>query len=784
MTTSLQIVHNLLAEARLDWSLTEKLMQRLSQLPEEEVSGAEAIDMLIDLCLQNVLDDPAFERAAARFLLMKIYAEVGGVYHIDYRRSFPYYIEKGVKIGVLDDALLSFDLEMLANAISAERDLLLTYAGLYTLYDRYLVREPESGRLLEAPQALWMRVAMGLSLNERDRERWALRFYDMLSELRYLHSTPTIFNSGTTHHQLASCYLYDVQDSLEHILESAKEFGMLAKYAGGIGTAVSKIRAIGSPVRGINGRSGGLVPFLRLYDGLIGAISQGGRRRGTMCVYLEPWHLEVDAFLDLKRNIGDPNLRTPALNTALWIPDEFVKRVIEDAYWYLFDPLYVPGLTEVYGRRFSEVYSSHSARAEAGELPKRAWRKVRARELFLKMLAALMETGHPWLTFKDSANARSMLKSIGVIHSGNLCTEVFLPTSEEEIAVCNLASVNLAKHVKEDGEIDWTKLAETVKIAVRALDNAIDVNLYPSDRAKRSNLLNRPIGLGVMGFAELLAIKGIPYDSRDAIELADRILEFVSYHAILASHELSLERGSFPRFKESEWAKGKVPIDTLEDLERERGERVEVDRSTRLDWDSLRAKVREGMRNGTVMAIAPTATISLIAGTTPALDPYFSNVFTRHTLSGKFIEVNRYLVRDLKELGLWDKVKERLVEEDGDLSKIEGVPDDVRRKYPTAFQISPFTLIDIAAVAQKWVDMAISRSLYLKANKPTDIAAVYIYAWRKGLKSTYYCFIRPRMRGEPYTVDVNKAVKSPSWLVEAQKEVEILHGQEVCEGCD
>ncbi|MDT7879063.1 MAG: ribonucleoside-diphosphate reductase subunit alpha [Candidatus Caldarchaeales archaeon] len=775
---------SLLEEAGLEQDIRARLLQDTEGLLHEGLSRDEVLDLFIHAALQNVLDDTKFEAAAVRLLLLKMYSEITGDLRLDYERYFCSYIEEGVNKGVLDERLLKFDLGRLARALDQRRDLLFSYTGLYTLYDRYLVRDPESRRLLEAPQALWMRVAMGLSLVERDKEAWALRFYELLSNLRYLPSTPTLFNSGTPHHQLASCYLYDVQDSLEHILNAAKEFGMLAKYAGGIGTSVTKIRALGAPVRGINGRSGGLLPFLRLYDGLISAISQGGRRRGTMCVYLEPWHLEVDAFLDLKRNVGDPYLRTPSLNTALWVPDEFMARVLQDGDWYLFDPLYVQGLTEAYGRRFSELYATYCAKAEAGELPSRAWRKVKARELYLKVLAALMETGHPWLTFKDAANVRSMLRGVGVIHSGNLCTEVFLPTNEEEIAVCNLASVNLARHVREDGEIDWIKLAETVKIAVRGLDNAIDVNLYPSERARRSNLLNRPIGLGVMGFAELLAMKGIPYDSPEAVELADRLLEFISYHAIMASHELSRERGSFPRFKESEWAKGRLPLDTLEDLERERGVPVEVDRKTRLDWESLRAKVREGMRNGTVMAIAPTATISIIAGTSPGLDPYFSNIFSRQTLSGKFIDVNRYLMNELKTLGLWEKVKEKLVEEQGDLSRIEGLPDDIKRKYPTAFQISPFTLIDIAAVAQKWVDMAISRTLYLVASRPSDIAEVYLYAWRKGLKSTYYCFVRPRMHAEPYTVDVNKTERRPLWLIETQKEVEALQACRRCEGCD
>ncbi len=766
-----QRTDEVLRRAMLPEPMRRQLLDEALPFCSEAMSDDELLAALLVAAVQNITVDPDYERAAARLLLLQIYREATGAFAIDYATYFPRYIRDGVERGVLHPDLLRFDLERLARAIVPERDHLLPYIGLYTLYDRYFVRDVETRRVLEVPQALWMRVAMGLALNERDNDAWALRFYEMMSTLRYLPSTPTLFNSGTPHHQLASCYLYDVHDSLDHILEAAYEFGMLAKYAGGIGTAVTKIRAIGAPVKGINGKSGGLIPFLHMYDALIKSINQGGRRRGTMCVYLEPWHLEVEAFLDLKRNAGDPYLRTPSLNTALFIPDEFMRRVETDDDWYLFDPLYVPDLTECYGRTFSERYRAYIAKAEAGELPQRAWRKVKARELFLKILASLMETGHPWLTFKDATNARSMLKGVGVIHSLNLCTEVALPTNRDEIAVCNLASVNLARHLRDDGSVDWDKLAETVRVAVRGLDNVIDLNLYPSEKARRSNLQNRPIGLGLMGFAEVLARTGIAYNDPAAAEFADRVTEFISYHAILTSHELAQERGVFPRFAQSEWAKGRVPIDTLDDLERERGEPLAVDRTARLDWETVRTKVRCGMRNGTVMAIAPTATIALIAGTSPSLDPYFSNFFSRQTLSGKFAEFNPVLVAELKRLGLWGQVREHLIAARGDLQEVDDVPEALKQRFPTAFQVTPEAYLRVAAKAQKWVDMAISRNLFHSVRRPADIAAVYLQAWRMGLKSTYYCFVNPRMQVEPSTVRVNKALQRPKWVVQTEAEV-------------
>lgn len=753
----------------------------LLELSDRLKAGAD-LSELIDLAVEKMVWDPAYERAAARLFLLKVYREVCHREAFDYRSYFPGYIREGVRVGALDPRLLEFDLEFLGRNLRPERDLLLPYIGLYTLYDRYLVREPESGRLLEAPQALWMRVAMGLALNE-PREawhRWALRFYELMSSLRYLPSTPTLFNAGTPHHQLASCYLYDVHDSLEHILNSAFEFGMLAKYAGGIGTSVSKLRALGAPVRGINGKSGGLIPFLHMYDALIRSVSQGGRRRGTLCVYLEPWHLEIEAFLDLKRGVGDPYLRTPSLNTALWVPDEFMRRVRADADWYLFDPLYAGELTEAYGPEFDRRYQALVDRALAGQLPARAFRRVRARELYAKVLAALIETGHPWLTFKDAANARSMLKGAGVIHSGNLCTEVFLPTSPEEIAVCNLASVNLARHL-EGQQIAWEKLGETVKVAVRGLDNVIDLNLYPSPRAAKSNLANRPVGLGLMGFAELLARLGLAYDDPAAADLLDRVVEFVSYEAILESHRLAGERGAFPNFGRSEWARGRVPLDTLTDLAAGRGLELKVDPSARLDWEPVRAAVRLGMRNGTVLAVAPTATIALIAGTSPSLDPYYSNIFARQTLSGKFLEVNPVLFEELKSLGLWEQAREALVESQGDVRALTWLPQEIRRRYPTAYQLSPEAYLELAARAQKWVDLGVSRSLFFEDATPATLARVYLEAWERGLKGTYYCFVNPRMRPEPATVRVNKALARPRWVLKAEAEACGLEGCESCQ---
>jgi ribonucleoside-diphosphate reductase alpha chain len=764
-------------ETGLPEDLWAPILQEAWESGVEALDPLQALEALLLSITARIWEEPLYERAAAALMRRRILLEALGTEDPDYAAAFPAYIREGVRRGALHPDLLTYDLDRLARALDPRRDALLPYVGLATLFDRYLVRDPETRQVLEPPQFMWMRVAMGLALRETDREGWALRFYERMSTLRFLPSTPTLFNSGTPHHQLASCYLYEVLDSLEHILDAAATFGMLAKYAGGIGASVTRIRAAGAPVRGINGRSGGLIPFLHLYDALIHAINQGGRRRGTMAAYLEPWHLEIEAFLDLRRNAGDPYQRTPSLDTALWIPDAFMERVEADADWYLFDPLYAGDLVDLYGEAFRRRYEEHIARAERGEIPRRAWRKVRAWELYLRILDALLETGHPWITFKDSSNLRSMLRHAGIIHSLNLCTEVALPTCPEEIAVCNLGSVNLARHLNANGSLDEAELACTVEIAMRALDNVIDLNLYPSERARRSNFLNRPVGLGCMGFAELLSRQGLSFNDPEAAEWADRLVEQLSFHAIRASCALARERGPFPRFPGSEWSKGRLPFDTLEDLERERGRTIEVDRGGRLDWTVLRDAVRAGIRNGAVIAIAPTATIALIAGTSPSLDPYFSNLFVRTTLSGRFVEFNPALVETLKALGLWERVRERLVETQGDVWAIPEIPEPVRRRFPTAFQIHPEALLEIAARAQKWVDMGISRSLYFTSETPADLAEVYLQAWRKGLKATYYCYVMPRMRAEPATVRVNKAARRPRWVEAAEAE---LQAEAVC----
>jgi ribonucleoside-diphosphate reductase alpha chain len=773
-------------EAGLPEDLWTPILQEAWDSGVEALDPPQALEAMLLSITARIWEEPLYERAAAALIRRRILLEALGAEDPDYAAAFPAYIQEGVRRGALHPDLLTYDLDRLAQALDPQRDALLPYVGLATLLDRYLVRDLETRQVLEPPQFMWMRVAMGLALRETDREGWALRFYEQMSTLRFLPSTPTLFNSGTPHHQLASCYLYEVLDSLEHILDATATFGMLAKYAGGIGASVTRIRAAGAPVRGINGRSGGLIPFLHLYDALIHAINQGGRRRGTMAAYLEPWHLEIEAFLDLRRNAGDPYQRTPSLDTALWIPDAFMERVEADADWYLFDPLYAGDLVDLYGEAFRRRYEEHIARAERGEIPRRAWRKVRARELYLRILDALLETGHPWITFKDSSNLRSMLRHAGIIHSLNLCTEVALPTCLDEVAVCNLGSVNLARHLNANGSPDEAEIARTVEIAMRALDNVIDLNLYPSERARRSNLLNRPVGLGCMGFAELLSRQGLSFNDPEAAEWADRLVEQLSFHAIRASCALARERGSFPRFPGSEWSKGRLPFDTLEDLERERGRAIKVDRGGRLDWASLRDAVRAGIRNGAVMAIAPTATIALIAGTSPSMDPYFSNLFVRTTLSGRFVEFNPALVETLKALGLWGRIRERLVETQGDVWAIPEIPEPVRRRFPTAFQIHPEALLEIAARAQKWVDMGISRSLYFASQTSAGLAEVYLQAWRKGLKATYYCYMMPRMRAEPATVRVNKAAQRPRWVEAAEAELQAGTACAVdssCEAC-
>jgi ribonucleoside-diphosphate reductase alpha chain len=708
-------------------------------------------DLLLDVALSHVGDDPDYSLLAARILLFDLYKRIlGKSSFVDlgsaHRSGFPDYIATAVERDLLSPRLVKdFDLDRLADALRPERDLAFRFNGLFALQERYLVRDLFANVVLEAPQFFWMRVAMGVSLEERDPTQQALAFYDAMSTMRYLPSTPTLFNAGTPLSQLSSCFLMEAQDSMDSIGKTLCDIMQLAKYAGGIGASLTKLRATGSVIRSINGRSSGPIPFVKMMDAVIAGVDQGGRRRGTLAVYMEPWHYDVERFLDLKQRSGDDSQRAHTLNTVLFLNDEFLRRVEADEAWFLFDPNETPDLPELCGVAFAERYRHYVEEARAGRL--RTYRTLKARDLFHRMLKSLVETSHPWLTFKDPGNLRCPIANVGVVHSSNLCTEIFLPTDAGHVAVCNLASIVLPRHVI-DGDIQWDALASTARLAVRHLDDVIESNFYAIPEAQRANEGTRPVGLGMMGWSDLLEKLGIPFDSPRALDLLDRIAEFISFHAIDASADLARERGSFPDFEGSDWSKGLVPIDTLERLDAERGEPVAVVRTTRLDWGALRSKVAGGMRNGTMMAIAPTATISLIAGTSQSIEPPFAVVYSRNNISGKFLEVNDNLVARLKQLGVWDDVAEQILLRRGELSQIAEIPAEVKTLFRTAFEIPAAALVAQAAVLQKWVDQGVSRNIYLTTQEPTSLAAVYLGAWHAGLKSTYYAFARPSMHAE------------------------------------
>lgn len=718
----------------------------------DEMPSRELGELLLDTVLGHVQHEPAYSLVAARVLLFDLYKKVlGKASFADltpaHRMGFADYVRAGVERGLLSEVLPThFDLDRLAAALRPERDLSFRFNGLFALKERYLVQDLVRGEILEAPQFLWMRVAMGVALGEDDPTGRALGFYDAMSTFRYVPSTPTLFNAGTPHSQLSSCFLMEAQDSMEAIGKTLTDIMRLAKHAGGIGASITKLRATGSVIRSINGRSSGPIPFIKMMDAVIAGVDQGGRRRGTLAVYCEPWHFDVERFLDLRQRAGDEAQRVHTLNTVLFLNDEFLRRVEADDAWWLFDPNETPDLADLYGAGFSERYRHYVEQARDGRL--RMVRTVRARELFRRMLTSLVETSHPWLTFKDPGNLRCPVRNAGVVHSSNLCTEIFLPADEGQVAVCNLASLVLPRHMTEAGEIDWDALARSTRLAIRHLDDVISVNFYAIPEAERANGATRPVGLGVMGWADLLERLGIPFASDEAVDLLDRLVEFVSWHAIDASADLARERGSFPAFEASDWSLGRVPVDTVELLAGERGAPVDVGASRRLDWEGLREKVAAGMRNGTVMAIAPTATISLIAGTSQSIEPPFAVVFTRNNISGKFLEVNENLVERLKALGAWDEVAEEIVLGRGELAGVPGVPIEVKELFRTAFEIPAGALVRQAAVAQKWVDQGVSRNVYLAARDPEALSELYLGAWRRGLKSTYYAFSRPAMRTE------------------------------------
>ncbi len=738
-------------DVRAEPILAETRRNLYDGVPIEEVHKA-AI-----LAARTLIEkDPAYTRATARLLLHTIRREILGEEVTQaqmaarYAEYFPRFIKNGVDAELLDDKLLQFDLAKLGAALDASRDLQFDYLGLQTLYDRYFLHIDELR--IEMPQAFFMRVAMGLSLNEIDREARAIEFYNVLASFDFMSSTPTLFNSGTRRSQLSSCYLTTVADDLDGIYEALKENALLSKFAGGLGNDWTRVRALGSYIKGTNGKSQGVVPFLKVVNDTAVAVNQGGKRKGAVCSYLETWHLDIEEFLELRKNTGDDRRRTHDMNTANWIPDLFMRRVVEGGPWTLFSPSTTPDLHDKFGRDFEAAYTAYEARVDRGEI--KLHKRMPARDLWRKMLSMLFETGHPWITFKDACNLRSPQQHVGVVHSSNLCTEITLNTSDTEIAVCNLGSVNLAQHLKDAPNgartIDQDKLKRTVATAMRMLDNVIDINYYAVKKARDSNLRHRPVGLGIMGFQDCLYQLRLPYASDEAVAFADRSMEAVCFHAYWASTELAAERGRYSSYRGSLWDRGVLPLDTLDILAEQRGgargegapspSYVEVDRSSTMDWPSLRARISEhGMRNSNCVAIAPTATISNIIGVDASIEPRFGNLSVKSNLSGEFTIVNEYLVRDLRKLGLWDDVMAMdLKHFDGSLRAIDRVPEELKRLYATAFEIDTRWLIEAGARRQKWIDQAQSLNIYMAGASGKKLDETYKLAWLRGLKTTYY----------------------------------------------
>ncbi len=745
---------NLGDDVKPDPVLAETMRNLYDGVPMDEVYKASI------LAARTLIEkDPDYTYATARLLLHTIFKEVLGrdlppsEMAQSYPDYFPGFIKKGVDNELLDERLLQYDLKRLGAALKADRDLKFDYLGLQTLYDRYFLHVRKSR--IELPQAFFMRVAMGLALNEIDREARAIEFYEVLSSFDFMSSTPTLFNSGTLRSQLSSCYLTTVPDDLDGIYESIKENALLSKFAGGLGNDWTRVRALGSHIKGTNGESQGVVPFLKVVNDTAVAVNQGGKRKGAVCTYLESWHLDIEEFLELRKNTGDDRRRTHDMNTANWIPDLFMRRVIEKGEWTLFSPSNVPDLHDKFGVEFEKAYVAYEEKARRGEI--KPSRTLQATDMWRKMLSMLFETGHPWITFKDACNVRSPQQHTGVVHSSNLCTEITLNTSDTETAVCNLGSVNLLQHLKDgtDGQVlDHEKLKRTITTAMRMLDNVIDINYYAVKKARDANMRHRPVGLGIMGFQDALYQLRIPYASEEAVAFADRSMEAVCYHAYWASTELARERGKYSSYKGSLWEKGVLPLDTLDLLAEQRGGYVEVDRSATLDWEALRRKIAaDGMRNSNCVAIAPTATISNIIGVDASIEPCFGNLSVKSNLSGEFTIINHYLVRDLKRLGLWDDVMVMdLKHFDGSLRPIDRVPQEIKALYATAFEVEPQWLVEAGARRQKWIDQAQSLNIYMAGVSGKKLDDTYKLAWLRGLKTTYYLRTSSATHAEKSTV--------------------------------
>ena len=718
-------------------------------------------EAVIHTALQNVKDDPDYDKVATRLFLKNMYKNILGDYETAdelkklHVKKFPAYIKQAVKEGLLDTRLSDgrYDLVALAKALKPENDELFKYIGAVTNRNRYSVRK-NSGAPLEVPQFTHMRIAMGLALNEENPTERALEFYEHMSSLEYITGGSTRINAGGAFPQLSNCFLMEVQDDMESIAKSVRDTMWIAKGTGGIGITMTKLRAAGSPVKTTNTESTGPIPFMKMIDSALFAVSRKGKKAGAAAMYLENWHYNFPQFLDLRANSGDPYLRTRIMNTAVYISDEFMRRVEKDQDWYLFDPAEVKDLPELYGEEFSKRYAEYVKMAEAGKMY--MFEKIPARQQFKQILTTLQATSHPWLTWKDTINVRALNNNTGTIHCSNLCTEITLPQDEKNVSVCNLVSINLSQHLSDDGIWDWERMQKSVRAATRQLDNLCDITNTPIPEAMNSNLQNRAVGLGLMGFTEVLERLGLSYDSEEAFDLIDQVTEFISYYAIDESANLASERGSYPEFKGSGWSKGLLPIDTVDELAKARKVKVNITRKAKLDWDALRKKTKKGMRNATLMAIAPTANIGLVAGTTPGLDPQFAQIFSRATLSGKFLEINHNMVRQLKELGIWEDVRDEVLANQGDIQTIDAIPQHIKDIYKTSFQISPYAFIEVAARAQKWVDQAISRNMYLETRNIDDYVDIYSEAWRRGLKTTYYLHVKPRHQAEQSTTKVNK----------------------------
>jgi ribonucleoside-diphosphate reductase alpha chain len=781
-TTQTDDVRTILEQARTGYEavLTDEVVDRLVEEAERNLydgaSTDEVYEALEGVTTARIERDPAYQYVAADVHRRRYFRRVtgerlgatggpdgpggGDTGHLSadaaatYRDTFVSNLERGVEADLLDERLLDgrFDRSALADALVLERDETFDYIAMSTLTQRYFV-ETNDGDPLELPQAFWMRVAMGLAIEEDDPQRRALEFYDVLSRLLFTPSTPTLFHSGTTHPQLSSCYLTTVEDDLEHIFDSYKHHAQLSKWSGGLGNDWTNLRAEGALIESTGVESTGTVPFLKISNDVTAAINRSGKRRGAACAYLEAWHLDFPAFLDLRRNTGDERRRTHDMNTAAWVPDLFVERVADDAEWTLFSPDEVPELHETYGEEFADLYEEYEAKAEAGEL--RQYETVDAADLWRTMLTRLFETGHPWITFKDPCNVRSPQDHVGTVHSSNLCTEITLNTSSDEHAVCNLGSVNLSNHVA-DNELDRDALADTIETAMRMLDNVVDLCFYPTDEAEYSNMRHRPVGLGVMGFHDALMQTGTPMASEDAVEAANRWQEFVSYHAILNSSRLARERGAYETFEGSKWDRGILPHDTVDRLEAERGREIPTDRSETMDWDRVRDHVDEhGMRNSNTMAVAPTATISTINGTTPSIEPIYSNLYVKSNMSGDFTVVNERLVADLKERGLWDdEMVDRIKFRDGSIQEVAEIPAATRELYRSAFEIDPRHQLRLTAHRGQWIDQSVSHNVFFPSTDGSLLDDVYKTAWRLGVKTTYYLRTLGASQIEKSTLDM------------------------------